>query len=236
VSVDGGEWFPPEPYLERADEPVARSDRPIGMGDVFLGHPVIRGAREVKPTQWRVKTAWKPEALAMLVAHPCSARANETSALKDNISLAPVVPMPAPFERPWSGYYELFPLPDLYGSNDYVADLSRVFPCLPEYLEGKRIACLNEGGLAALLDRLARNSTRLEPVHVPGHFEAEAERLRMEFDLWEIWLKGHGEEAGFHEWMKGEWLDGSSRLQSMRGHFEEICASLAEEVGLELEP
>lgn len=231
----GDEWFAPEPYLERLDEPVARPHRPISMGDVFLGHPVIRGAREVKPEQWKTKTSWKPEALTMLVAHPCSARANETSALKEGISLAPVVPMPPAFGQPWLGHYELFPLPALFKGADYVADLSKVFPCHPEYLEGKRIACLSEDGLAALLDRLARNSTRLEPVHVPGHFQAEAQRLRMEVDLWETWVRGTESEAGFQEWMKGEWMEGSSREQSMRGHFEEIHAALAAELQVDLE-
>ena len=231
----GGEWFPPQPYLARADEPVVRPERPLSMGDVFIGHPVVRGAREVKPQQWKTKTAWKPDALTMLVAHPCSARSNETHALKDNIGLAPIVPMPTGFEPPYDGYYELFPMPGLYQGGDYVVDLSKAFPALPEYLEGKRIACLNKVGLAALLDRTARNGTRLEPVLVPGHFDAEAERLFMEFDLWEIWVKGRDEEQGFQEWMDGDWMEGTTRRQSMRGHFEEMCKELAAEVGVELE-
>lgn len=231
--MEGNEWFPLDPYLERRDEPVARPFRPIGMGDVFLGHPVIRGAREIKPQQWKQKTAWKSDALTMMAAHPCSARGNETGRLKDDISLVPVVPMPQGFERPFAGYYELYPLPELYDGRDYVADLSRAFPCLPEFLVGRRIACLSEPAMAGLLDRHARNATRLEPVDVPGHFAAEAERLRMEFDLWEIWVKGTGEETGFQDWMRGEWMDGSTRMQSMRGHFEEMETALAEEVGSE---
>lgn len=233
--MEAGEWFPTKPYLARADQPVVLPGRPIGMGDVFLGHPIVRGAREVKPTQWKTRAAWKDDALSILVAHPCSARSHTTHRLKDGISLAPIVPMPEGFEPPYIGYYELFPLPGLYQGADYVADLSKVFPALPEYLAGKRTACLSTPGLAGLLDRIARNGTRLEPVHVPGHFEAEAERLSMEFDLWEIWVKGRGEEVGFQEWMEEDWLEGASRRQAMRGHFEEMRQVLAAEVGVELE-
>lgn len=230
----GEEWFPSDPYLERRDEPVARPHRPIGMGDVFLGYPVIQGAREVKKDQWRSRTAWKPDALTMMVAHPCSARANETGRLKDDITLAPIVPMPPGFEPPYSGYYELYPLPELYEGRDYVADLSKGFPCKPDFLVDKRIACMNEAALAGLLDRQARNDTRLETHHVPGHFTVEAERLRMEFDLWELWVEGTGDESGLQEWMKEEWMEGSSHLHSMRGHFEEIKKKLAKEVGVKL--
>jgi hypothetical protein len=204
------------------------------MGDVFLGHPHVRGPREVKPGQWKFKAASKTDPLTMMVAHPCSARANTTGRLKDDISLAPIILMPKNFESPWTTHYELFPLPRLYERRDYAVDLSRAFPCAADSLDGKRIACLNDDALAGLLDRIVRNDARLETRQVPGHYAAEAERLQMEFDLWEIWVAGTGGEAGFQAWMKEEWMEGSTRVQSMRGHFEEMRAALAEEVGVEL--
>jgi hypothetical protein len=231
----GDEWFPPQPYLEHRDQPVARPARPVCQGDVFIGLPVVRGIRW-KRGQWKASLAVKDEALSMLIAHPCSARSNETHNLKDDISLAPIVPRAKNWGPPWRGHYEIFPLPDLYQGADYMADLSKAFPVVPEYLTDRRIACLSEDGLAALLDRLARNATRLEPLHVPGHFHSEAERLRMEFDLWETWFRGRGKEGGFQEWLEEEWMPGATRRQAMRGHFEEIHAALAAELGIELEP
>lgn len=228
----GDEWFPEQPYLARADDPQVQPDRPVCQGDVFRGLPIVRGVRWAK-NRWNKKAGEGPEALSILIAHPCSARTNQTNVLKDDISLAPLRRTKG-WGPPWSGNYELFPLPGVYKGEDYVADLSEAFPVIPEYLDGRRIACLNRDGLAALLDRLARNATRLEASDVPGHFASEAERLTMEFDLWEIWVKGTGAEADFKEWMEGEWMEDSSRLQSMRGHFEEMKIALAEELGVEL--
>jgi hypothetical protein len=231
----GHEWFPSQPYLERRDEPVARPARPVCQGDVFIGLPIVRGTRW-KRGRWTPKAAMPDDALSMLIAHPCSARANETHNLKDDISMAPIVPRAKNWGPPWTGHYEMFPLPNFYGGADYMADLSRAFPVVPEYLLERRIACLNEDGLAALLDRLARNATRLEPLHVPGHFDSEAERLRMEFDLWETWVRGKEEEHGFQGWLDHEWMPGATRRQAMRGHFEEIHAALAEELGVDPDP
>ncbi len=69
---------------------------------------------------------------------------------------------------------------------------------------------------------------------MPGHFASEAERLRMEFDLWEIWVMGRGSESGFQEWIEGDWLEGTTRRLAMRGHFEEMREALANEVGVEV--
>lgn len=219
-------WLPGDLYLAVADEPVVRPGRPICQGDVFIGLPVLRGAQEVKPQQWKTKASFKPDALSMLVAHPCSSRSNATHRLKDDITLAPVIPVPVGWGAPWSGYYELFPLPGLRGDADFVADLSRGFPVRPEYLADRRAACLSLDGLAALLDRLAKNATRLEPAQVPGHFLSEAERLFFEFDLWELWTTHRGTEDGFQEWLDGPWGESSTRRRSLRMHFEEIRTSL----------
>jgi hypothetical protein len=223
-------WLPEDMYLAAADEPVVRPGRPICQGDIFMGLPIVRGAQEVKPKQWKSKAGFKPDALSMLVAHPCSSRSNATHRLKNDITLAPVIPAPAEWGTPWSGYYELFPLPNLRGGTDFVADLSRGFPVRPEYLADRRVACLSLHGLAALLDRLAKNATRLEPVHVPGHFLSEAERLFFEFELWEVWATARGTEDGFQEWLDGPWGESSTRRKSLRMHFEEIRASLEEEL------
>jgi len=130
-------WLPADMYLAVDDEPVVRPGRPVCQGDVCVGLPVIRGAQEVKPQQWRAKAAYKLDALSMLVAHPCSSRSNSTHRLKDDITLVPVLPVPPAWEQPWAGYYELFPLPALRGGDTYVADLSRGFPVRAEYLSDR---------------------------------------------------------------------------------------------------
>lgn len=223
-------WLPDDLYVAREDEPDVRPHRPICQGDVFRGVGIVRGVREVQSTVWKTKVGYKPETLAMVVAHPCSSRSNESHRLKPDLTLAPIVPKPPRFEAPWQGFYELFPLPGLVDGGDYVAELSRVFPIDPDGLCGRRIACLTALGLAALLDRLTKNATRLEPAHVPGHFASEAERLTFEFDLWEIWVATRGTEEGFQEWLDRPWLGTSTRRKSMRGHFEEIKAELEREL------
>lgn len=230
---DGGDetWLPEDPYLERADKPPVREARPICQGDVFVGLPHVRAAQEGKSTQWTARASYKPSALTLLVAHPCSSRSNRTHRLKDDITLAPIRKRPKGFDPPWSGHFELFPLPGLLGGEDFVADLSTIFPARAEYLvAANRVACLSKEGLAALLDRLAKNATRLQPEHVPGHFMSEAERLFFEFDLWEQWVAAKGTEENFQEWLDGPWGDASTRRQSLRMHFEEIEEQLQTEL------
>ena len=222
-------WLPADLYLAVADEPPVRPDRPIFQGDIFVGLPVVRGAQEVKPQQWKAKASFKPDALSMLVAHPLLEPVQHDASAQGRHHARAGHPVPLGWGLPWSGYYEFFPLPGLRDGADFVADLSRGFPVRPEYLPYRRVACLSLEGLAALLDRLAKNATRLEPAHVPGHFLSEAERLFFEFDLWELWTAACGTEDGFQEWLDGPWGESSTRRKSLRMHFEEIRASLEDE-------
>lgn len=221
-------WMPEVPYLYREEAPPVGGARPFCQGDVFVGLPLVRAAYAPKRKQWKAKVNASEESLAMLVDHPCSSRSHESHALKSELGVARVRRCPEGFGRPWTGYYQLFPLPGLLGEGDYVADLSAVCPVRCEYLEGHRVACLSVDGLAALLDRLARNATRLEAAQVPGHFRSEAERLSHEFDLWELWSTQLETENGFQDWLDEPWAerDGSSRREALRMDYEEIREEL----------
>lgn len=64
-------------------------------------------------------------------------------------------------DRPWLGYYELLPLPGLFAERDWVADLSQLFPALPDELQDKRIACLTRDfGRFAGPNRAQRDKAR----------------------------------------------------------------------------
>jgi hypothetical protein len=227
------DWLPADLYLYRGDTAPVGGLRPVGQGDVFRGLPRVGAAFSPKPDQWKARVKAGDETLAILVAHPCSSRTTAHK-LKDELSFAPLKKRPAEWGPPWAGHYSFFPLPGLYRGEDYVADLSEIFPVRSEHLTDRRISCLRIDGLAALLDRLAKNSTRLEPADVPGHFGSEAQRLSFEFDLWEMWAEAKGVEEGFQEWMDGDWEETSTKRRSLRWHFDEIRAELSEQLGVEL--
>ena len=160
--------LPADPYHCRASAPHAGGDRPLSQGDVFLDIPILRAAvpDPRHAGQWKASIKVGPKALGMLVTHPCSSRARHTGVL-ESVSIAPVLPCPKGFEMPWDGFYEYFPLPGLKDGQDYAADLSAVCPIQTQHLADRRIACLNEQGLAALFHRLALNSSRLD--RIPDH-------------------------------------------------------------------
>lgn len=184
----------------------------------------------------------------MIVTHPCASRSQQTHRLHPTLTLAPVVRCPAGFESPWdSGYYELFPLPDLRLGTNYVAKLSEMCPVPAEALEGHRVACLSQDGLEALFHRLAMNAIRFPKI--PAHFSTEAQRLTRETDLWEIWTRGQGTEDGFQDWLnepfsgqshedeRGEVIQGSarpngqSRREALAWTSDEVEEELREHVG-----
>ena len=212
--MDKPEFLPEESYLYRGDEPHIGGARPLTQGDVFVDIPLLRAA---KPNsrhegQWLAQVKSGPNALGMLVNHPCSSRSRTTHVLKESVSVAPVVRCPTGFEAPWDGYYEYFPLPQLRGGEDYVADLSAICPVRSEHLEGQRLACLTSEAIAALFHRLAMNSSRLD--RVPDHFASEADRLHFEISLWETWATARGED-GFQAWLDEEF--GGQRLEDSEG-------------------
>lgn len=195
-------YLPDDPYLYRQDEPNAAPNRPISQGDVFVDIPLIGAARpnEKQAGSWvATKPRTGPNALGMLVPHPCASRSQTTYRLNPTVSVAPVVRRPEKFEKPWAGHLHLFPLPSLRLGEDYVAKLDEAVPVAREALDGHRIACLNAEGLTALFHRHAMN--RIRYPEIPAHFDFEAERLTNETDLWEWWVKVRGTEDGFQQWL-----------------------------------
>jgi MoCo/4Fe-4S cofactor protein with predicted Tat translocation signal len=238
------DFLPEDLYLARQDAPHIRPARPFSQGDIFVDIPLVRAAKQSakRANQLAAPVKTGPNALGMIVTHPCSSRSRSTHALKESISVAPIVRCPEGFKPPWAGYYEFFPLPGLKGGEAYVANLAEICPVRSEYLDGHRIACLSSAGLAALFHRLAMNSSRLE--RIPDHFAPEAERLSTEMDLWELWVSTYDEEDGFQAWLDEEFSGqpmedeqgqlvigsaertGTSRREALRWNYEEVKAEL----------
>jgi hypothetical protein len=219
-------FLPEDPYLDRQDAPHVRQTRPLSQGDVFVDIPLVRAAK-ANPRhagQWIGSVKSGEHALGMLVTHPCSSRLRSTHALKESVSIAPVVRCPREFQPPWKGHYEYFPLPALRDGVDYAADLAAICPVRSEYLSGHRVACLSAAGLAALFHRLAVNSSRLE--RIPDHFAPEAERLSTETDLWELWVAKRNTEDGFQEWLDEEFSG-----QPIEDEHGQLVAGSAERTG-----
>lgn len=204
MKMESSNFLPEDPYLDRQDTPHVRPARPLSQGDVFVDIPLVRAAKhsEARANKFIAPTKIGPNALGMLVTHPCSSRSRSTHALKESVSIAPVVRCPPEFGPPWAGYYEYFPLPGLRNGEDYVANLAAICPVRAEYLPDHRIACLGTEGLAALFHRLAMNDSRLD--RIPDHFAAEAERLSTETTLWELWVNTRNTEEGFQDWLDEE--------------------------------
>ena len=102
----------------------------------------------------------------MLYNHPCSIYEGPRLAIVQTVvvvSGAASVLGDSEWDHPWQGNLRLFPLPQLVGDQDYVADLSQIAVTRVEYLENKRIACLNLDQLAAFQGRCARHVSRLDP-------------------------------------------------------------------------
>jgi MoCo/4Fe-4S cofactor protein with predicted Tat translocation signal len=236
--------LPADPYLYRQDTPHAGGARPLSQGDVFAEVPLLRAAKQHPrhAAQWVAQVKSGPNALGMLVTHPCSSRSRTSHQLKESVSIAPVVRCPDGFGPPWAGYHEYFPLPGLRGGQDYVADLSAICPVRSEHLENHRIACLNVEALAGLFHRVSLSFTRLD--RIPDHFISEAERLSFEIGLWELWANARGAEEGFQDWLDEEFAGqpfedesgeqiagteertGTSRRDALRWNHEEIKREL----------
>jgi MoCo/4Fe-4S cofactor protein with predicted Tat translocation signal len=248
--MSSASFLPDDLYRYRQDIPHAGGVRPLSEGDVFVNIPLVRAARpsQKHAGQWISSIKTGPKALGMLITHPCSSRSRTTHALKESLTVAPVVKCPDGFGPPWEGYYELFPLPALKDGEDFVADLSSLCPVAADHLEGQRIASLTAGGLTALFHRLSLYFTRLD--RIPDHFGSESERLFYEVELWELWANVRGTEDEFQEWLDEEFggqpLEdeagvqiagtaegtGTSRRAVLRWNYEEIRSELEAFLGL----
>lgn len=198
-------------YLARGSE--TPRCRPVMTGDVF-GEVSIPGVED-------------SAGLAMVVAHPCSMR--EGAHLRSHVHMARVsseAPIPLPG---WRGHYGVMPLPDLTGPSDAtqraVFELSGRVPTASLAPE-RRIACLDNGGIILLLQRLAFNLTRvaveLEVIYdsiAPILDEAElledwiAERTKSETTDWSAAIAR--EEESFDRAMIEE-VDGSSMRKRLQ--------------------
>jgi hypothetical protein len=208
-------YFPDDPYLYRQDDPHVEPARPISQGDVFINIP-LAGVATPDPRQagtWRGNAKMGSKAIGMLVTHPCASRSRRTFELEDVVALAPVGRSPSNWGPPWEGYLRYFPLPELRGGRDYVADLNAVCPVPSAALERQRVASLSEAGLVALFHRLAMNQIRYP--EIPTHFTVEAHKLMVETELWQMWTAARGSERGFQEWLNEPF--GGQRLEDEGG-------------------
>lgn len=227
------EWFPTgDPYLDRADKPPVRPNRPIAHGDVFLDVPVALYRKHPPKRAGQHPTDAK-ETSVMLYGHPCSSRRG------DRLEQVPNVVVVARAERllggtawgpPYRGRYRFFPLRGLVGGEDYVADLGQVAVTRVEYLAGKRVACLSFEGFAAFQGRCVMAVSRMNP----GREEHERRcfPLWAELELWERWTSARETEAGFSAWLDEPLgsRDQATRRAALMGAPEEVSQELDHEL------
>jgi hypothetical protein len=155
-------------YLYRGDE-VTQS-RPVMTGDVFADVE-IPGVED-------------GPGLALVLAHPCSMR--KGAHVRDRIMVCRVTDGSPIRPDQWaSGHFGVMPLPDLVGDGRFghraVFELAgRVSTSRLDI--SQRLACLEETGIALLLQRVAFNYTRatieIDVLHSSvAHLLAEAELL-----------------------------------------------------------
>jgi hypothetical protein len=175
-------WLPDGSiYLERADAPAVRPSRPYNQGDIFVDVPIASAGPGVEKPKTSVGRV-------MLLGHPCSIRAG--AKLLPTQSVAAVRPVKEAqgtraFVSPWDSHWYLFPLPQLAGGEDFAADFRRIGTTHLENLEGRRVACLNRDGWAALQRRWAYHALRADlPLDVRSH---DLCGIWNELALWEEW-------------------------------------------------
>jgi hypothetical protein len=223
--------MPSDPYHAREEHPVAGGQRPLNQGDVFVNAPVAYGAKY--PPDSGGHKARIREGPVILLTHPCSARKGGSGRLNDLLSVSPVVPMTSIAEGwgpPWDGRYALFPLPALFGGQNYAANLAQTGMVNKGFLQDQRTAVLSLDGLAAFQHRLNRNNSRInEDIERTRH---RVEEYWLEFDLWEIWAEHNGTEDGFQQWLDepSKLRPESTRRQILKFDFEDVKAELDEEL------
>ncbi len=232
--MDEEEWLPrTDFYLARADEPHVRPSRPLCQGDVPTGIPVSLYRKHPPKRERDYSTAAK-ERMVMLYNHPCSIYEGPRVAIVQTVvvvSGAASVLGDSEWDHPWQGNLRLFPLPQLVGDQDYVADLSQIAVTRVEYLENKRIACLNFDQFAAFQGRCARHVSRLDPP-LSDHTR-RVEPHWHEFALWERWHQARSSFDGYQDWLDqpSATRDGATRRQMLAGAPDEVSAELDAELG-----
>lgn len=191
-------WLPDESlFLERADEPHVRPNRPLNQGDIFTNIPLVVVARKENQPVVELR-----DGFALLLGHTCSIRAG--ASLVRLQTVCEVRPASAReqerFAPPWDGWWTLFPLVGFNEDTLWVADFGVVCTVNVKHLLDKRIACLGERGWAALQKRYANHCVRdSQPLEIR---QADSHHLWVELDLCEEWCSRGHREPDFHEWLK----------------------------------
>jgi hypothetical protein len=194
-------WLPDGSlFLERADLPPVRPERPWNQGDVFADVPITitdrTGAGAVK-----LKTI---QGHAALIGHTCSLRGGGKTAVFQNVAhVRPAKPNEITrFEQmtpKWDCYFQLFPYVDLYSDQLWVADFNVVGTVHFKYLVDHRVACLNLQGWAAFQRRYGNHALRIDQ-----SIEFRVGDLRglwTQLDLWEEWCRRGFSEPEFDAWL-----------------------------------
>lgn len=223
------EWLPlTDFYLDRADEPHVRPSRPFCQGDVLTGVPVSL-YRKYRPDAGGEHPTSAKERMVMLYNHPCSIYEGANLAQVQTVvvvhKLSSVL-SGRDWTPPWPGYLRFFPLPGLIAGEDYVVDLSQIAVTHVNYLDGKRVACLNLPQVAAFQGRCARLVSRMDPP-LAEHIR-RTEPQWHEFGFWERWHATRGSFDGFQDWLDAPSTirAGATRRQMLGGAPDEVGAEL----------
>jgi hypothetical protein len=188
-----------DPYIELADRPHVRPNRPFWQGDIFDSVPL---SLTDKPKAEGPKPKTR-ETAAMLVGNPCSLHAGGGRlAVMQNV--AQVRPLKERerdrFAPPWDGFFQLFPLPSFRDGEVWVADFNVLGSVHFKYLEASRIACLSREGWAAMQCRFAYHTLRMRQ-SVTDRIE-DIRALANEADLWEEWNTTGRDPGEFQGWLE----------------------------------
>lgn len=197
-----GPWLPGGSiYLDRSDTPHVRAARPLNQGDVYVNVRTVRAGPDEK-----TKVEVGP---VILIGHPCAIYRGRTPfEMQFVAAVRPVVEAvpDRPFEAPWDTHKYLFPLPNLMGGTDYVADFRRLGMTHFKNLRERRVACLNREGWAALQRRWAWHTLR---ANIPLDERAgDIRGLWTEFALWEEWTSRGHEATAFETWFREPQAEG----------------------------
>ena len=177
-----------ESWVEPSDLFLARGvdvslARPVFTGDVFL-------EVEIPGVQ--------PEGLAIVTAHPCTFR-GAGGQLANRVAVAAVRQSVTVQPEKWrSGYYNLFPLPDLMNEEFFAGHFLESAPVPGDSLRASnRVACLSSYGINLLQQRLIWQATRFE---VPTYeLERAFSHTLVEADLLEEWADATIDQGGTAE-------------------------------------
>lgn len=156
-------------YRYRVDVPITR---PIFQGDVFevANLACLSGNQR-----------------AVILTHPCSMRQGVT--LRDRLTIARVTTAKPPVGLPWKGHYRIMPLPDLdLGEEFWQIDFEEIHTISSTTLfVAKRIACLEDLGIALLQQRYIYHLTRYK-VETKRLYDSSA-NVMTEVELMEHWVE-----------------------------------------------